>query len=289
MAEISKFAEILIEHVMTFIQSSIFELLIGTFVASSAGVLGAHYITVKLSNKRDTRNELMAVNSAISTAFEACNAFISFKEQNAIPVLRSYQSSLIIYNHYKDKGSEDGPVNLLTDYRVLSPINFPEEILIKLIYERINTNSYTKILTGKIINTYKSLLLVVSERNKIVENWKDVNRNISNFDNVESDMIAKYLGHLDSHGNMDTTYRDTVYGIYDLTDDCIFYSYEIIKELIKYGDNIKKKSKVKDIVIDEISFEIAKNKGLMPKEERYENIRNNVQNRKPKKPWYKLF
>jgi hypothetical protein len=80
-----------------------------------------------------------------------------------------------------------------------------------------------------------------------------------------------------------------VYGIYDLTDDCIFYSYEIIKELIKYGDNIKKKSKVKDIVIDEISFEIAKNKGLMPKEERYENIRNNVQNRKPKKPWYKLF
>ena len=72
---------------------------------------------------------------------------------------------------------------------------------------------------------------------------------------------------------MSTEYKDTVESLYTLTDDMIFFSELLVKDLIEHGNEIlnryKKIAKVKKEKIITIDFEKAHEGGLMPPEDNY--------------------
>lgn len=257
--------------------SSLGEVIIGTFIASFAGVMGAHVLTERFKRKDQYLHELRSTNAAIMSAFEICNSMLSLKKQHVIELLEGHAAAREMFEQQKQAIAAgtvpQGTVfNLVTDFRSLPLMKMPDAVLIKLVFERISSPPRAQTLTNTLTRTIDSLNVSIKQRNEMIDHWKALPAPTTpaGAAQLTNEMISFYFGLRSAQGHVDTSYVDSLTAIGSQTDDCIQFSYMLAIDLNKHGEKVRKKFGRQAPKVNKPSFDKAADQGLMPDEDNYE-------------------
>jgi len=242
-----------------FLNTSFFLTIAGTFSAAIAGAYGAQKISEKTKNKEYQLTEIKNTNATTMIAFNICIVCLSLKKDHVKPLKDNYDQQL------KDYQKATKGFVLEADFKSISPLMLPLDLLQKQVFEKIPSNSKVLIITTTLTNAIQLLNDSIETRNDLIKTYKKNSP-------IECDkLINLYFGCPDKHGNIDQHYPDTIDSIHRLTDDCIFFSNLLCKELYKHGSIHKKEYGKNAPYINNPDFTKAEKHNLMPNSENYNN------------------
>lgn len=260
------------ENVKLFANSAFTTSLVRALAGAFAGAYAAQRIVERAKDKELLLSQLRNTNAATTTAFSICNTMLSFKKQYVKQMATSFtdQKAQFIEHHRKVTSGENiKELRMQLDLRYLEAPRVPVEVLQTLLFERISVTGRPLALISTLIQTLESLKRSVAARNSLIEQFKKVDPN------ALPQFNAIYFGLPFDGGHLDQQYSDTVMAISKLTDDAIFFSSLIAKDMNEYGENIlvryKKLSRDKTQSVSTCDFTIAKKNGLMPSEDDYQD------------------
>jgi hypothetical protein len=260
------------ENVKSFANSAFTTSLAGALAGAFAGAYAAQRIVERAKERELLLGQLRNSNAAITTAFSVCNTMIGFKGQQVkeIASLFEKQKAEFIAHHHKAPAGEGvEPMRLQVDLRMLDTPRVPVEILQTLIFERISVVGRPLALVSALIQVVDSLGHSVTLRNDLIEKFKGVDPN------TQPEFCAIYFGLPFGGGHIDQQHSDTVTAISRLTDDAIFFSELIAKDMHEYGETVlaqyKKVSRDKTLSVSSCDFSAPRNAGLMPNDDNYQS------------------
>lgn len=150
----------------------------------------------------------------------------------------------------------------------------PIDVLRTQVYEKLSVSGRPLALVATLAGALSSLEDTITNRNRLIERFKQ----------ISIDAIPPlYFGLPYGGGHVSTEYADTIEGIHTLTDDVIFFSNLLCKDLIDHGNKILDKYRYrfndKLEIIHTIDLTYAEMAGLMPSEEKYANWLRGFQER----------
>lgn len=237
--------------------------LFATFVSALAGAYGAQIIAEKNKRKDVLVEEIRNTNAAIILAFAVCNSCLTLKKQQVLDLKNNYDSlktEVLVVMTAASRSGATPPIAIQMDFRTLSPITLPTETLQRTVFNKLSPINRVLVITTTLIQLEKSLNHVIELRNNLIKSFQ-VLKSPS-----EKMKQAFYFGFPDENGRVDTSYPDTVAGIYNLCDDCIYYSQALCKDLTAHGEVLKKKFG-KEIRISKIDFSLSAD--LLPPKDAY--------------------
>lgn len=248
--------------------SNFFILSVSAIVAAFCGAFVNQWLSERNRRKISLEKEIQNTNAAINLAWTLCNHFINLKEQNVYPLKKIFDQQIIKMNEFYSKRDNNSKFKFQAQFLVV-PCLLPQTNQLQiLVFEKISPNARPISLVATLAQTIDSLNSVIKIRDQIIKTTKD-NRSIS-----DDALECIYFGRPDMRGSVDSSYPNSINAIFDLTNDCIFYSNLLCNDLIAHGNKLKKryenKSPKKDTpTVIQLSFEKAEQKGLMPNPESY--------------------
>ncbi len=245
-------------YIWEFVNQNLFTSAIGAF----AGAYGGYFIVKKTKYKEDLLAEIRNTNTAIDCAFHICNALIGFKKQHAKPIKENLNCQI---NEFQDYKNGKKPFLFKPNFLTFQTLIMPLDLLQKQVFEKISLNGRPINLTTTLIQVIHSLNDLINERNKLIEETHHI-----------PDEIKKrlFLGLTDGEGHTDNRYPSLVEAIYSLTDDGIFFSNLLCKDLNEHGEHLKMEYGRKSPRIHKIDFTKAVDEGLMPNPKEYSDWEN---------------
>ena len=170
---------------------------------------------------------------------------------------------------HNDASREGRGIEFQFDFGTLPPVLTPTTVLQALVFKKLSLNGRPLSLAATLTQVAHSLDDVIQVRNHLIECYK-----------AESLMpreqrVPKYFGLPERNGNTDTSYPDVIKAIYDHTNDCIYFSHLLYKDLYDHGEELRKKfTKLfgKDTpTINKIDFSGQEKEGLLPDQKNYLN------------------
>lgn len=260
------------ENAKSFANSAFTTALVGSLAGAFAGAYAAQRIVERAKEKELLLAQLRNINAAITTAFSVCNTMISFKKQHVREIATLFQNQKVAFieHHRKVSSGESAEeLRMQVDLRNLETPRVPTEVLQTLLFERISVTGRPLALVSTLLQTVESLARSVATRNNLVERFKKIDPNSL------PQFSAIYFGLPFGGGHIDLQYSDTVTAISRLTDDAIFFSELIAKDLHEYGETVlaqyKKLSRDKTQSVSTGDFTLAREAGLMPNEDDYQD------------------
>lgn len=248
--------------IWNFLNSNFITALAGAFF----GALAAYYIAKKHQQSVDLREEIRNINAAITLTYSVFISAISLKEQQINPLMEVYENTYRQYEEYitKESDGKKEPFKGIVDMREVSTPFFPTETISEIIYGKITAPTRVATMFSALNHSTNSLIELFMKRHQIIYEWKS-NQNIT-----EKEKLEIYLGLVQEDETVDERYSNIMDEISKSLDNCIFYSYTIVKDLNKYGCILAKKfGKDTSIVVGiKLPNELI-NSGLMPDENNY--------------------
>lgn len=242
--------------------------LIGAVFSSFAGAYGAQYLAGKTKKQEDFTSEIRSVNSAIILSYNICNTMYGIKDQQSQILKNSFDKQRSDLEKAKKAYAEGKlPADYIfkfdADYKVMMVPALPISRLLQLVFEKMNA-------TDKILGAVSVLEQTIVSLNEVVIRHTEMIKFIKeNAADDPEEMAHLYFGLEADDGNQDSRHAQCVEAIYGYTNDIIFYSSELCKDLNKYGQGCLKKFKNKKIKINNPNFSIAESRGLAPSREEY--------------------
>lgn len=259
--------------VWKFMNSSFFLTIVGTFFAAFAGAYGAQKISEKNKNREYCLKEIRNTNAANMVSFGICNSSLSLKSQHVKPLKENYDEQVISFNNYiagvqQNNHREQRFFEFEADFKTISLLSQPIELLQKQVFEKISVDGRALSLTTTLLSTMQSLNTSIKRRNDLIESYRKISP-------LPNDVLVKlYFGRPDADGHTDRNYPDSVESIYNLTDDCIFFSNLLCGDLYKHGNSIKGKYGKNAPLVSEPVFTKAEKANLMPNSDNYADWMN---------------
>ena len=256
------------QNISAFFNSNFTAALAGAF----AGAIAAQRIGDRAKQRDILLQEIRTINAAITISFTVCNAGISLKKQYIKDMYEKYiakKSDLEEFLKKRETGEipRNQPFEFQADFRSLQMPQVPIETLRAQVYENISVTGRPLALVGALSGAIDSLADTINKRNALIEQFRALGAA------GEAQLPAFYFGLPYGPGHVSTEYLDTVESMYTLTDDVIFFSELLGKDLMEHGNNIlnqyRKIAKVKKEKISELDFEKAYENGLMPNKNNY--------------------
>lgn len=247
---------------------------IGSLAGAFAGAYGAQRIAERSKTKELLLAEIRNTNAAIMVASVVFSFFYGLKKQHVKSLkdtfdqqIRAFNDSIILSQQgtlSKDKGFE-----FMADFQSLPPVLTPTTALQTLVFEKISLNGRPLSLAVTLTQVAHSVDELIQKRNHLIESYK-VDSSMS-----QEKMLQKYFGRPDRNGNTDSSYPDSISGIYDHTNDCIFFSKLLYQDLNDHGEELRKKyTKTfgKDAPkINKIDFSEVEKEDFLPDIKNYQN------------------
>ena len=211
------------------------------FVTSVAGALagaffgawGAQRIAERSKQRDEMLTELRSTNAAISVVFYINNALLSFKKQEMKPLKIAFDAQRgeisKVLERSRVNPTESVAIRHIGDYRSLSTLSLPISIIEKLGFDNLSVGVKALTLISTLTNTSLMLNQAIVGHNKLIDFVKT-----SNFSDREA--MFWHLGLEYSPGSSNKEYSDNLEAIYLFTDDGIFFSCQLLEELIKHGE-----------------------------------------------------
>ena len=257
------------EELYAFANSQFFSSIVGALAGAFAGAIAAHRIGSNARKREDIELELRSVNLAISAAFLTCNSMLGMKNQHIREMYENFASEKERYVQTMQNPPQGGqPIQFDTDLKTLHMPFVPFDDAIQNIQDRISINGRPLALLSAIANSLNTLRSSLEYRNKLIEEFKTLFPNIRG-----QETLNYYFGMPLANGSVNHEYSDTLVGIYQYTDDVIYFSSLLCSDLNKYGEELRnfyvKKYRRKIRKITRPDFNTEKAQGLMPSHDNY--------------------
>lgn len=256
----------------SFANSAFITALIGSLAGAFAGAIAAQRIAERSKHREELLREIRNTNAAIAVAFGICNSLLALKKQHVKGLKARFDTQKIELEEFQKKrktGEIQGnaPFIFRADLRTLQAQSLPTDTLRAVVFERLSLVGRPLNLVMTLTQTAQSLGESLEKRNSLIEGYK------SEFAQNAQDLVPRYFGlpYDGSHVNLD--YPGTIEAISNQTDDGIFFSNLLCKDLYIHGSQLldvyKKKFKKDPPRISEVDFSAATAAGLMPDEKDY--------------------
>jgi len=237
------------------------------FTAALAGALAGALVAQRIGDRSKERElllqEIRSTNTAIMGSFSICNAMLILKKDSINSIYDAYETrkaELKEYNRRRAAGelSSDIPFNIQAEFTRLQMPVVPIDVLRKQIYENISVGKRPLALVAALDGTISFLADMIQQYHDLIELSK----------NLQGAKFASfYFGF--PHGNeLSSEFPDTIEALHKQTNDVIFFSELLGKDLMAHGANILvqygKVNKIKKEKIVSVDFADARAKGLMP-------------------------
>ena len=250
-----------------FFNSVFFTAIAGSLAGAFAGAYGAQRIAERAKYRDQLLKEVRDTNAAIMVAFGVCNSLLSMKKQHVRSLKEDFETQkTALLDHYKNrelgKISKDEIFRFKADLQTLSLPSLPVDILQKQVFEKLSLVGRPLSLTTMLSQTVHSLSASLEKRNQLIESYKA----------SDGFSPAQYFG-LPLDGQVNQDYPSVIDAIYHQTDDGIFFSQLLCKDLVEHGnqivDQFKKHFKKGAPTISETDFAKAEKSDLMPNADNY--------------------
>lgn len=205
-------------------------------VASAIGAWAGSWATQRTINKHEVLKraqiELSAVNHAINLCFTVANHYLGYKKQMTQPMNERYQKTDKLVRETLAAGS--GEVLLNADFLILPTVDLPIPHIERILIEQVSMRGRGLVAAMHLRGVNRSLHDSLLERRQLIAAIQGAS--------ISSKRLAElYLALPDDQGNVDSRFRDNVFAIVSQTDDCIFFSTLIAKDLHKHGKALLRK------------------------------------------------
>lgn len=260
------------EAIKSFANSAFVTSLLGALAGAFAGATAAQRIAELSKHREELLREMRNTNAAIALAFGVCNTFLSLKKQHVKSLKENYdvqKASLLEFNRKRKTGEiqRDVAFKFQADLQTLQPQALPMDTLRIVVFERLSIVGRPLNLVVTLTQTAQCLEESLAKRNTLIEGYK------TEFAKDSQGLAPLYFGLPYGEGHIDLGYPGTIDAIYSQTDDGIFFSNLLCKDLHDHGerlsDEFKKKFKDDPPRISEVDFTTASAAGLMPDEKNY--------------------
>lgn len=209
------------------------------FQALVAGTIGAwagSWATQRTINRHEdlkqAQAELRAVNHAINLCFTVTNHYLGYKKQMTQPMLQRYQH--LDQSVQQQLAAGGGQVLVEADFLILPTAELPVPHLERILLEQVSMSGRGLVSAMQLRGVSQSLNDSLAERRQLIGAIQGAAmspRKLAEF----------YLALPDAQGNVDSRFRDNVGAIATQTDDCIFFSTLIAKDLHSHGKRLLRK------------------------------------------------
>lgn len=247
--------------------------LVGALAGAYAGAYAAHKISERSKERADFQTQIRNTNAAITLSFMVLNAAISLKKQQTKGLCDAYFKKKAELEGFLQKLkaediSPDIPFEFQADLRSIPFPAVPIDALRSLVYEKLSVSARPLALVATLAGALSSLADTTANRNGLIANFKELSPQVR-----EAALPALYFGCSYGEGHVSTEYLDTMTGLQNLTDDVIFFSHLLCKDLATHGNKVldKFKSQFK-VVLEQIhAIELLpeKTENLIPPDEQY--------------------
>lgn len=260
------------ENANAFLSSAFAISLVGALAGAYAGAMAAQRIAERAKEREQLLTQIRSTNAAIMVAFVICNAGIRLKKQHAKAMYEAFTAKkreLIEYHRKRKTGEIQGepPFEFQADLQSLQIPLVPIDILRGQVYEKLSVSGRPLALVVTLAGALSSLSDIIKIRNELIERFKQLTPD------GRKALPALYFGLPFGEGHVSTEYADTIEALHNLTDDVIFFSELLCKDLEDHGNKTLAayKSRFKDTLesVHSIDFARARAEGLMPSEANY--------------------
>lgn len=258
-------------NVAAFLNSNFTSALAGALAGAFAGAIAAQRIANRENERKELLAEIRSTNAAIVVAFTISNSALVFKKQLVKDICDAYDKAQTDLQSYLDKRAKGLiPQNSVFDFRAdfhsLQVPLVPIDTLRKQVYERISAPARPLALVATLASSLDALEDMVQKRNELIERFRVLDERNPQFVNL-------YFGIPYGGGHVNTEYKDSVEAIGRLTDDAIFFSHQLAKDLEEHGnrilDRMKKLGSSEEVKVSSADFTQSQEEGLMPDSANY--------------------
>ncbi|MDG4474626.1 hypothetical protein [Thiovibrio frasassiensis] len=246
--------------------------LIGALAGAFAGAVAAQRTAERGKHREELLREIRNTNAAIAIAFGIVTSLLALKKQHVKDLKSRFEvqkAELLEYKRKRQTGEiqRDTPFALQADLQTLQALPLPTDTLRVVVFEKLSLVGRPLNLVITLIQVIHSLNESLTKRNSLIEGYK------SAFPKDNQDFPPLYFGlpYGDGHVNLD--YPATIDAIYSQTDDGIFFSKLLCKDLHEHGkqlsEGFKKRFKKDAPRVTEVDFSAAIASKLMPNESNY--------------------
>jgi hypothetical protein len=236
------------------------------------GALGAQIISSRYQTKQAVVVELNNVRATLTLCFSICNRFISLKRQLVRPMRNDYVQARQEYDDFNERAKTYvGPPRLIyelpADLKTFSMPAIPTAMLERELFEKIS-------ISGRALHAAIDLLGAIDGLEKSIGLRNDLIAEIHKRSPVPGQALTEmYFGIPTADGVTDERFSGSVIGIFDQTDDCIFFSHLLSKDLTIYGRQLRRRYawryRLRVPKIQGADWTIAEQQGLIPPDALY--------------------
>lgn len=260
------------EGIGSLLNSAFTTSLVGALAGAFAGATAAQSIAKRSKQKDQLLSQIRATNAAISASFVFCNLLISFKRQHVKPLYETFVAKRTELEEFHEKRRIgqiplDQPFVFTADLRILQMPLLPVQLLERLVFDKLSVIGRPLALTTSLAGVAATLDALTQRRTALIEGFKRIPPDKQGL------VAALYFGRSFAQDRVSTEYADTLEALFNQTDDGIFFSQLLCRDLIESGENAlrdyKCLSKKSTEHVSTIDFRQASELGLMPNEAKY--------------------
>ncbi len=238
--------------VWTFLNTNFSAALFGAL----AGALAAHGIASRAEKRKQVREQIAGVNSAIALANTISNAFVAMKGQHVIGMAAIYKRDFDAYIAVLvNPPAVPTQYNFIGDFRVLQMPVTPIDELRRVLLERVQSCGAAisiSVVLHQCINSLAQILALRDETFGILRAMNDADR------------VRAYFGLKTSNGNIDERNPNQVSAIIRYVEDGIYFPILLVEVLIAHGERLRTAYGRGAPTISKITYKRVANAGLLP-------------------------
>jgi hypothetical protein len=195
-------------------------------------------------------------------SFGITNTFCGMKRQHLQEMKNKFDKGISNFKEvYEKRHSSAVQITFEADLKTLTPPETPVDMLQAALFEKLSVVGRPLNVICVLSQTIQALDSVIKHRNSMIAGFKAANL-------PDAVLAHLYFGIRNERG-LNTDYPDALEGMFNLTDDCIFFSHLLCQDLSSYGRYLAKSFGRSAPKIHNVDFEKASKNGLLPDEAHY--------------------
>jgi hypothetical protein len=272
------------DEIKAFFNSVFFTAIAGSLAGAFAGAWAAQRIAERGKYRDQLLKEIRDTNAATTIAFGICNSLLSVKKQHVKALMENYanqRAALLEHKRKRDAGEipRDAEFHFFADLQTLSLPPLPVDVLQRQIFEKLSIRGRPLNLTTTLGQSIHGLSTMLERRNQLIESYKSSGKPLD---------PALYFG-LPQRGAVNEDYPSAIKGIYDQSEDSIFFSQLLCKDLVEHCRQVAARFKTEfgrgAPQVSEPDFVKAEQAGLMPDGANYRDWLTMFKKAEPEQGW----
>jgi hypothetical protein len=259
------------EIIKSFSNSAFTTSLVGALAGAFAGAMAAQRIAERNKLRDELTKEIRNVNAAMTIALSIASSAIGLKKQYLQPIKEKYTADKKIIEEIlktkRERTENSESYKFSGDLRTLSASKIPIDSLKETVFSRLSINNRSLSLTSAIAESLEHLNYSIAARNDLITTFKCEKLPFG------ADITSMYFGLPFGEGHVNQEFGDCIEGMASHNNDIIFFSVLLCKDLYQHGlhtaERFKKELKSTPPNVNEVSFDEARQEGLIPKDEEY--------------------